>query len=615
MPVHSTAQSLFKSWFGRRFYNRLFLINAVIFIVVVYSFGLFATVITARLDISSHVQNSLDALTAVCNEYDLKHDNFSNIIQPLFASPSNYATISEIMEGNANANLLNDAFFRQRVTEMIQSMTTQDKDITAVLLHRRSDGADFVYSVKGQFFSQAPAGFPFVDQLKEKAPYSRAIYGVRMWKNAEQLERTYAIAGSILSTNHIFSDAGSILVAYDVTRLHRLLQGFDASTSGRFLIVAKDGDVIFDSAQHLYGSKYNHMELLSKNGESAVVDGAKSIIQIANHSKRNFYGLFIESDSMLNDRIAGGRLLIFAICTVISLLSAVLYLLAGVLSTRRVRELEHGMDNVGSNNLAYRIPLQGLGDEFKHIAVRFNLMCDELQNNINKLYVNEIKQKSAELSALQSGLNPHFLYNTLEAIRSKVQEDGSDEAAELIALMAGLLRNLVHSQKFIPIHQEMHFCCMYLDLFVLRYTDGFEYYIEVEPAIRDFGVPKGILQPVLENYFVHGIREGAADNKMDITGKMIDGWIVFRIEDNGKGIDAARLNEIQPDLQGLDASRTTYGLANVHDRMRLVYGPGSGIQISRDASNGRTVVQVSFRPMTCEELDKSISVARENLHE
>lgn len=615
MPLQRTAQSLFERLFRRRFYNRLFLINAAIFIVVVYSFGIFATVIIARLDIGSHMQSSLNALNAVCNEYDIKHDNFNNIIQPLFESVNNYNTMSEIIEGNVNSDLLNDAFFRQRVTTMIQSMTIQDKDIVAVILHRTSDGADFIYSVRGQNFTPAPIGFPFLDQLKTKDPYSRTIYGVRIWNDAEQIERTYGIAGSILNTNHIHSNAGSVLVVYDVTGLSQVLQNFDASKSGRFLIVSKDGDVIFDSTQQLYGVKYNHLELLGRNGETAVVDGMKSIILTVDHSRRNYYGLYIESDATMYNRIAGNRLLIFAVCTIVSLLSAMLYLVAGVLSTRRVQELEHGMENVGSNNLAYRIPLQGLGDEFNHIAVRFNVMCDELQNNINRLFVYEIKQKNAELSALQSGINPHFLYNTLEAIRSKVQEDGNEEAAELIALMAGLLRNLVHSKKFIPIHQEMNFCCMYLDLFVLRYEDRFEYFMEVDPAINDFGVPKGILQPVLENYFMHGIREGAIDNWLEITGRLVDSWIVFKIEDNGKGIDPIRLNEIRSELQELDVSRMTYGLANVNDRIRLVYGPGSGIQIDSDATNGKTVVQVSIRAMTCEELEKSISVEKENLHE
>jgi two-component system sensor histidine kinase YesM len=175
-------------------------------------------------------------------------------------------------------------------------------------------------------------------------------------------------------------------------------------------------------------------------------------------------------------------------------------------------------------------------------------------------------------------------------------------------MMASLLRNLVHSQMFIPIRQELNFCRMYLDMFMLRYTDRFEYFMEIDPAIGDFGVPKGFMQPVLENYFIHGIREGAFDNWLKITGRMVDGWIIFDIEDNGKGIDTMRLNEIRSEFQELDVNRKTYGLANVNDRIRLVYGLGSGIQIDSDAASNKTVVHVSIRALSCEEMAKSISI-------
>lgn len=598
---------MLRHWWRSRFYNRLFLLSASIFIIVVYAFCFFASSLVYNNESSLHLQHNREALTAVCDEYDHKHDNFYSIILPLYSSTDNYSTLTTLLEGSQDASQINDAYFKQRVVEMMKWLTVQDRDIVAVLIHRKSDGADFVYYEKGLSFGLAPQGFPFFDALKNKLTV-RAIYGVNLWSYSGEPQQTYGIAGTIGISN-INNDAGSIMVAYDVAGLHRVFQQYTADVSGRYLIVSKDGDVIFDSSKELYGKKFDRMDIVADNGKTILFGGSKSIVQVIDHSNRSYYGINIVLDTVISSRVSRDRLLIFAIGTGISLLSALLYLIAGLLSTRRVAELERAMEHVGSNNLEYRVPVRGSGDEFEHIAIRFNRMCDELQDNINKLYVNEIKQKSAELSALQSGINPHFLYNTLEAIRSKAREDGNDDVADFIVLMASLLRNLVRSQMFIPIRQEMDFCRMYLSMFTLRYADRFEYTAEIDPVLWDFGIPKGMLQPLLENYFVHGIREDTSDNFLSIAGALEDGFIVFTVRDNGKGIESDRLEQLKVRLDSLDTSHTAYGIANVNERIKLVFGADSGLSL--DSCEKGTTVTVRIKAMTCEQLDQSIKVVRQ----
>ncbi len=607
MPRKGLFRELYARWLKRRFYNRLFLLSAAIFIVVVYSFCTFAAVLVANLEMSSHLQRNREALTAVCDEYDRKHNNFYNIILPLYTSMENYNALSALLEGSGDAGQANDAFFKQRIVKAMQWLTVQDKDILAVLLHRKSDGADFVYYERGRSFAPASSGFPFFDALKAKPP-GRSIFGVRELTVANQPQYAYGIAGTVGSRN-IYNDAGSIMVAYDVIGLMRSFQQYAAALSGRYLIVSRDGEVIFDSAKELYGKPFDGMELVGMNGKTAVYSGVKVIVQTVDRSNRSFYGISIESDASVSSRISQSRLMIYGIGTGISFLSALLYLIAGILSTRRVTELERAMEHVGSNNLNYRLPVRGRGDEFEHIAIGFNQMCGELQDNINKLYVHQIRQKTAELNALQSGINPHFLYNTLEAIRSKAHEDGNDEVAEFIVLMASLLRNLVRSQMFISLRQEMDFSRMYLSMFTLRYTDRLEYEARVDPDALEYGVPKGILQPVLENYFVHGIREDSADNFLRIDGRVQDGFILFTVEDNGKGIEPERLADLQSRLDSLDTSHTTYGIANVHERIKLVFGEESGLSL--ESSESGTCVHVKIRAMTCRELEQSIQTIRQ----
>lgn len=599
----------FAKFWGRKFHNRLFLINALVFIIVVYIFAIYASVVVTQLEMSNYLQNSREVLLAVCNEYNRKHDDFSNVLLQLY-NKDNYDTLTMLMKEGIDANQSNDPFFKQRVINMMQWLTLKDTDIIALFLHKNSDETDFVYYEKTQSFAPTSHGLTIFKQLREKKSYKRSIYGVNLWNTDKQTERIYGIVGNI-GIGSLSHNTGVIMVAYDVMGLHRIFQQYSNTVTGQFLILSKSGEVIFDSTMELYGRKFNHMELVNSGNGTVSIDGVKSVVQVIDRHDRGYYGLYIEANDIIKLQLFNNKLLIFAIATGVSLFSAFLYLVAGFISTRRVTELERAMQNIGSNNLSYRISLRGKDDEFEHIASRFNMMCDDLQDKIIKLYINEIKQKNAELKALEAGLNPHFLYNTLDAIRSMVHEDGNDDAAEFIVCLSSFLRNLVRSQRFIPIRQELDFCKMYLNMFMLRYADSFNYEFDICPDILEYGVPKGILQPVLENYFVHGIQEGIDNNYMQVAARLKDNRIIFQISDNGKGIDIGRLNEIKNRLSSLDTSQKTYGLANVHERIILVYGKGYGLSLE-STENKKTVVTVCIMAMKCEELEQSMNFIESN---
>lgn len=125
-------------------------------------------------------------------------------------------------------------------------------------------------------------------------------------------------------------------------------------------------------------------------------------------------------------------LLVYGAFTLMAIICAALYMLGGHFISRRVKELELAMKLVGSNNLSYRIPILKRYDEFEVIAVKFNEMCDKLQKTIEHEYIGEIKKKNAELGSLQAGINPHFLYKTLEVIRVRAIDTGNEDVAKMI---------------------------------------------------------------------------------------------------------------------------------------------------------------------------------------
>ena len=594
-----------------RWRNRLanrFLLNATVVVLVVYVFGCVAASFASRLALASRRERSREILTSLSDAFERKHDEFLNIVFPLYDVRANYETLSMLLENSPESPDMVTAGFRQRAAEMMASLAARDNDIVAILLHGSTTGARYVYFPRIRMLDSAPAGFPYFAELQAK-PSGRVTYGVRSWRvgQTEPLTRAFGIA-STLATRALQWEAGSLLVAYNSAILHRVFQRFQGTASGRYLLVTDGGEAVFDSWGRYETQPVPFAGGIATAGASLRIDGVEYQVTRIPHESRRYSAIILESRAKIAAATARSWLVTLALASAFAFIAVFLYLRAGLLVSGRVRELEAAMQRVGAHDLAHRIPVTGRDDELSRVAASYNRMCDELQENITKLYVHELKEKTAELHALQAGINPHFLFNALQAVSAKAREAGDDEVAELLVLLSTLMRNIVRSQTFIPIRQELEFCRIYLELFALRYGERFRYEMDVDPEIADFGIPKNVLQPVLENYFVHGIREDREDNVVRVLGGRDGGGIAFRFEDNGKGMDPKRLAEMDRRLAEMDTQGDAYGLPNVHERLRLVYGDSCGLKLE-SLPGVWTRVTLRIRALSCEELERSISVA------
>ncbi|HET6485227.1 MAG TPA: histidine kinase, partial [Spirochaetia bacterium] len=481
------------------FSNRLMLINALVLIAVLYVFAALAAVSLSRLELSRQLQQRREVLAALFDAYDGKHDEFFSIIFPLYDEKENYDTLSELLERPSDDALMADPFFKQRVTVMMRGLAIRDPDIVAILLYKNATRGRYVYDIRYQNFEAVSPTYPFFPQLSAK-PAGRVVYGARELGSGRDARSVYGIAGT-LGTRALRMDAGNIMVAYDAAPFTRILQRNQGSEADRYLILASGGEAVFDSRGAHPGQSSVYRELLDVGlgNRPRVIDGTPYYVQTVRDPGRTSVGVLLVPRSVVRSAAVGISVTIFAICTAVAALSAGLYLLAGLLVSRRVAEVERAMDRIGSHNLGYRIPLRGRDDEFEHISQRFNRMCDELQRNIDRLYVYQLNQKSAELSALQARINPHFLYNTLEAIRATFEEEGSGEAGEMIVLLADMFRGITRADPIVTLRDELNTCRTYLDLMTRRFSDGLQVEFAVEEQILELGTVRNLLQPVVEN--------------------------------------------------------------------------------------------------------------------
>lgn len=250
--------------------------------------------------------------------------------------------------------------------------------------------------------------------------------------------------------------------------------------------------------------------------------------------------------------------------------------------TNRVDVILSGMHQVTTGDLQIRLAVRENGDELDMISGKFNEMCLELDEYIQKSYLAEIEKKNAQLQALQSQINPHFLYNTLEAIRMKAICNGDRDVGKMLYSMSVLFRSQLKDADWITIGQELDYCRQYLELFEYRYSGIFTYEIDCPAELMEKKVIKFILQPIIENYFVHGIRRQDKDNRISLSVRQEAGreGVVFRVNDNGMGMEAALMEQKNRELTENEYRQTqAVGIENVNRRIKAVYGNGYGITL------------------------------------
>lgn len=275
--------------------------------------------------------------------------------------------------------------------------------------------------------------------------------------------------------------------------------------------------------------------------------------------------------------------IIFAVCTASFLFMAFIGFIVARLSGRKISRIITLVRSFEEGNFQKRIRFHG-NDEFVRIADAFNAMAANIQDLINSVYVQGIQKKQAELEALQSQINPHFLYNTLSTISSLAN---LGEAGKVTAMVRGLSKfyrlTLNQGNVYIPLKMELEQVQTYLDIQRVKYADRFSVLFDVDPEALDCRVIKLILQPFVENIFKHAW----FDNRITIriVGRRMGDLLELKVIDNGIGMRPDTLKDMLagPRQQG------GYGLKNVDERIKLRYGPDYGVRISSIYGGGTTV--------------------------
>ena len=276
-----------------------------------------------------------------------------------------------------------------------------------------------------------------------------------------------------------------------------------------------------------------------------------------------------------------------------------------------IEKLERVTARLAEGDMSARLPVTNV-EELWNLTGQVNIMADNLDDMMQQRIRDERNLKKAELRTLQAQINPHFLYNTLDAIVWKAEAGDQGEVIHLTRALSDFFRiSLSSGADWIPISQEKKHIAGYLSIQKTRYRDILNYEIDIPDELGEFYVLKLLLQPLVENALYHGIKYRRGGGMIRVSGRREDEQLIFTVRDTGRGMDAEKLAALRASMAERQPARAPggsgFGLINVNLRIRLYYNQPEGLCIE----SGPEGTEVSFRVpcRTREEIENDQSLS------
>ncbi|WP_343036818.1 sensor histidine kinase [Lacticaseibacillus absianus] len=255
---------------------------------------------------------------------------------------------------------------------------------------------------------------------------------------------------------------------------------------------------------------------------------------------------------------------------------------------------------VSEGDLNARVAIEPSPTDLKVLATGINAMLAEIHEHIYTIYQLRIAQQEANIKALQAQINPHFMSNTMEYIRMAALDADQPELAQVVYSFAALLRNNTDFSPMTTLKRELDFIDKYIFLYQVRFPDRLAYQISVSPEVAKLSLPKFSLQPIVENYFVHGVDFARKDNAMHLKAWREGDQVTITVVNNGRPLSVAEVAAVNQKMKaplGL-SQRDSIGLQNVYSRLSDYFGDSFDMNLSSDGVEG---VQMTMRFIDKEE--------------
>ncbi|TBL68293.1 HAMP domain-containing protein [Paenibacillus thalictri] len=443
---------------------------------------------------------------------------------------------------------------------------------------------------------------PFIEPQREPW-YEQVVKADGSWVMVPQHKPDYllkeAAPAKYISAARLIREPGStqvvgmIKIDFKLDIFEQISAKFQYGEIGSLLVLNENNELFYEQNNETGGESVRQAllkaELPSGSGTLQLDLGGKPHLVIVDYSA--YSGLKVISvipQQSLHLETAGLRgfiVLIFIVCLAAAGGLAVFYSyrLSSPLMT-----LKDKMQLVEQGHFKQKVSVQS-HDEIGQLGSGFNRMTDEIDRLVSQVYALSLKEKEAQLSALLTQMNPHFIYNTLESINMMAIDKQTYDISDMVSALGQLLRHSVGNyDRLVLLREELESIISYMKIQQLRYGERIHLVIEAEEPIQNWFVPKFVLQPLVENAIYHGIGDLQQGGTIWISAVSFGHDLLLTVRDDGKGLTEEEIARLQRHISSSaqDEGKMGFALRNMNERLMLMFGKSYGIDIDGSPGEG-----------------------------
>lgn len=424
---------------------------------------------------------------------------------------------------------------------------------------------------------------------------ARFIWGPMWYLNENTVNDTLFLLKSIKNPDDLSKDIGFIRINFRKSIIQDILDKISPLDDVFSFVINSDNKIIASSRdlKDLYDNSSIDLELIKNaaqlSNELTTFDDGKFYLQSAPIDKTDWYMVNVLSKSSILSTIKIQRNYLFIIVVLTSIMAIILAAYFVKLINKRLFQVIDGMRQVPNGQLNKYIENDS-SDEVGELIDNYNYMISKMSVLIDEQYKLGKEVKNAELKALQSQINPHFLYNTLDMINWMAYRNMNKEISIAVKNLAKFYKlSLNKGKDIVTIKDEVEHSKLYVNLQNMRYDNRITLTTRLDENLMNCSIPKITFQPIIENSINHGILErGMEKGSILISGYISQNNLIIQISDDGIGIEKEVLPLILKE-NNLQTKGSGYGLKNINQRIKVLYGESYGLSFTSNYGFGTTV--------------------------
>ena len=404
-------------------------------------------------------------------------------------------------------------------------------------------------------------------------------------------------------TNDGKMSGGILLVDMNFSGIQQLFTEVNNDGKGYVYLIGRDGEIIYHPRQNLIFSN-----IIQENNQTASTydegvhneefQGEQRVVVVKTVGYTGWKIVSVVSKESLFSDLNQTRMMALLNLVLAIFLMIFVNQYVAVRITDPLKKLEKSIQGIEMKQQ----PVVYIGGppEIQHLGLTIRFMVEELQELTDKMVKEQEEKRKNELDALQSQINPHFLYNTLDSIMWMIESERYEDAVSMVQALGRLLRiSLSRGKNVISVGDELQHARSYLAIQKYRYKNKFTSYFEVEPDIEQYKTIKLVIQPLIENAIYYGMEYMDGEGEIHIRAYTRERDLYLEVEDNGPGMPEEQVEHLLTGGEKARQKGSGIGLKNVNQRIQLYFGTQYGLEIESEPDEG-TVVRIHI-PKTTEE--------------